>query len=148
MSRKRRRSIFELMREYMEDLEAAAEEMAELAVAERPSWDVRSSCLEPLCNVFVTTDEVVVTADLPYTEPETVKVEAISEDRLEIGAKMRQKMRFDDFGITHRKGEFSSFRCQVRVPVPVNMKRMKVYFKRGILEIHLPRRRGYEIKVE
>jgi len=148
MSRKRRRSIFELMREYMEDLEAAAEEMAELAVAERPSWDVRSSCLEPLCNVFVTTDDVVVTADLPYTEPETVKVEAISEDRLEIGAKMRQKMRFDDFGITHRKGEFSSFRCQVRVPVPVNMKRMKVYFKRGILEIHLPRRRGYEIKVE
>jgi len=148
MSRKRRRSIFELMREYMEDLEAAAEEMAELAVAERPSWDVRSSCLEPLCNVFVTTDDVVVTADLPYTEPKTVKVEAISEDRLEIGAKMRQKMRFDDFGITHRKGEFSSFRCQVRVPVPVNMKRMKVYFKRGILEIHLPRRRGYEIKVE
>jgi len=148
MSRKRRRSIFELMREYMEDLEAAAEEMAELAVAERPSWDVRSSCLEPLCNVFVTTDEVVVTADLPYTEPKTVKVEAISEDRLEIGARMRQKMRFDDFGITHRKGEFSSFRCQVRVPVPVNMERMKVYFKRGILEIHLPRRRGYEIKVE
>ncbi|MFQ6080142.1 MAG: Hsp20/alpha crystallin family protein [Candidatus Bathyarchaeia archaeon] len=148
MSRKRRRSIFELMREYMEDLEAAVEEMAELAVAERPSWDVRSSCLEPLCNIFVTTDEVVVTADLPYTEPETVKVEAISEDRLEIGAKMRQKLRFDDFGITHREGEFSSFRCQVRVPVPVNMERMKVYFKRGILEIHLPRRRGYEIKVE
>ena len=148
MSRKRRRSIFELMREYMEDLEAAAEEMAELAVAERPSWDVRSSCLEPLCNIFVTTDDVVVTADLPYTEPETVKVEAISEDRLEIGAKMRQKLRFDDFGITHRRGEFSSFRCQVRVPVPVHMERMKVYFKRGILEIHLPRRRGYEIKVE
>jgi len=148
MSRKRRRSIFDLMREYMEDLEAAAEEMAELAIAERPSWDVRSSCLEPLCNIFVTTDEVVVTADLPYTEPETVKVEAIGEDRLEIGAKMRQKLRFDDFGITHREGEFSSFRCQVRVPVPVNMKRMKVYFKRGILEIHLPRRRGYEIKVE
>jgi len=147
MSRKRRRSIFELMREYMEDLEAAAEEMAELAIAERPSWDVRSSCLEPLCNVFVTADEVVVTADMPYTEPETVKVEAISEDRLEIGAKMRQKLRFDDFGITHREGEFSSFRCQVRVPVPVNMKRMKVYFKRGILEIHLPRR-SFEIKVE
>jgi len=148
MSRKRRRSIFELMREYMEDFEAAAEEMAELAVAERPSWDVRSSCLEPLCNIFVTTDEVVVTADMPYTEPENVKVKAISEDRLEIGAKMRQKVRFDDFGITHREGEFSSFRCQVHVPVPVNMERMKVYFKRGILEIHLPRSRGYEIKVE
>jgi len=84
----------------------------------------------------------VVTADLPYVEPETVKVEAVSEDLIEIVAKMRQKLRFDDFGITHRKGEFSSFRCQARIPVPVDTERMKIYFKRGILEVHLPRKRG------
>jgi len=130
------------MGEYMEDLEEMAEELVESAVAERPSWDVRSACLEPLCNIFVAADEVVVTADLPYVEPETVKVEAVNEDLIEIGAKMRQKLRFDDFGITHRRGEFSSFRCQARIPVPVNMERMKIYFKRGILEVHLPRKRG------
>ena len=146
--RRRKRSIFDLMSEYMEEFEALADEFMETAFAERPSWDTESCCLEPLCNVFVTPDEVVVTADLPNTEPETLKVKAVSENLIEIAAKMKRKMRFDDFGITHREGEFSSLRCQTRLPVPVDTRRMKISFKRGILEIRFPRKRGYEIKVE
>jgi len=146
--RRRKRSIFEIMSEYMEEFEALADEFMKSAFPERPSWDTESCCLEPLCNVFVTPGEVVVTADLPNTEPETVKVEALSEDLIEIAAKMKTKMRFDDFGITHREGEFSSLRCQTRIPVPVDTKRMRISLKRGILEIRLPRKRGYEIKVE
>ncbi len=148
MSRRRKRPIFELMSEYMEDFEMMAEELIESAVVERPTWDVRSKCLEPLRNVFVTADEVIVTADLPYAEPETVKVEAISRDLIEIAAKMKREIRFHDFGITHRKGEFSSFRCQTRIPVPVDTKRMEIRFKRGVLEVHLPRKRGYPIRVK
>ena len=146
--RRRKRSIFDLMSEYMEEFESLADELIGAAFPERPSWNTESCCLEPLCNVFVTPDEVVVTADLPNTEPETVKVEAVSEDLIEIAAKMKRKMRFDDFGITHREGEFSSLRCQTRIPVPVDTKRMQISFKRGILEIRLPRKRGYKIKVE
>lgn len=74
--------------------------------------------LEPLCDIFVAADEMVATAYLPYTEPQTMKVEAVSEDLIEIAAKIKQKLRFDDFGITHRKGKFLSlfdvkpaFRC-------------------------------------
>jgi len=146
--RKKKRSIFDIMSEYVEDFEALADELMESAFPEHPSWNTESCCLEPLCNVFVTPDEVVVTADLPNTEPETVKVEALGEDLIEIVAKMKRKMRFDDFGITHREGEFSSLRCQTRIPVPVDTKRMKISLKRCILEIRLPRKRGYEIKVE
>lgn len=146
--RRRRRSIFDEMSDYIEDFKTWAEEIIESAVAERPSWDVESCSLEPLCNIFVTPKEVVVTADLPYTEPQTVKVEAISEDLIEIEAKMKRKIHFDDFGITHRKGEFSSFCCQIRIPVPIEPKQMKIQFKHGILEIRLPRKKGYEIKVE
>ena len=120
----------------------------ESTFAERPSWNTEYCCLEPLCNVFVTPDEVVITVDLPNTEHETLKVEALSEDLIEITAKMKRKMRFDDFGITHREGEFSSLRCQPRIPVPVDTKRMKISFKHCILEIRFPRKRGYEIKVE
>lgn len=145
--RRRRRSIFDLMREYLEDLDAWAEELVE-SVTERPSWDVESHCLEPLCNIFVATDEVVVTADLPYAAPDSIKVSAASEDLIEIAAKMKTKLCFDDFGITHRKGEFSSFRCRVRIPVPVNTKRIRIQFRRGILEVRVPRKRGYRIKVE
>jgi len=147
MSRRRRRSIFDLMSEYMEDFRTWAEEMIESMIAERPSWDVRACCLEPLCNVFVTIDEVVVTADLPNTNPESVRVKAVGEDLIQIKAEMKRKLRFDDFGITHRKGEFSYFRCQVRIPVPVDTEKMKIDFKRGVLEAHLPRKRSYDVKV-
>lgn len=145
--RRRRRSIFDLMREYVEDLDAWADELVE-SIVERPSWDVESHCLEPLCNIYVATEEVVVTADLPYAVPDSIKVEVVSEDLIEIMAKMEKKLCFDDFGVTHRKGEFSIFRGQVRIPVPVDTKRTKIRYKRGILEVRLPRKRGYRIKVE
>ena len=148
MSKRRRRSIFDLMGEYMEDFKTWAEELIESVVAERPSWDTRACCLEPLCNVFVTIDDVVVTADLPNTNPESVRVKAVGEDLIEIRAEMRRKLRFDDFGITHRRGEFSFFRCQVRIPVPVDTEQMKIDFKRGVVEARLPRKRSYEIRVK
>ncbi len=145
---KRKRSILEIMSEYMENLDALADELLESAVTERPSWDTQSRCLEPLCNIFVTADEVVVTADLPYARPETVEVEVVGENLVEISANMKHKVRFDDFGISHRRGEFSSFRSRARIPVPVETERMKISFKRGILEVRLPRKKGYRIKIE
>jgi len=136
------------MSDYVEDFKTWAEEIIESATNQRPSWDIESCSLEPLCNIFITTKEVVVTADLPYAEPKMVRVEAIGENMIEIEAKMKRKVHFDDFGITHRKGEFSSLLCQPRIPVPVKPEQMKISFKHGILEIRLPRKKGYEIKVE
>ena len=146
--RRRTRSIFDLMSKYIEEFEALADELMESAFAERLSWNIESCCLDPLCNVFVTPEEVVITADLPNAEHESVKVEALSEDLIEITAEMKRKMRFEDFGITHREGEFSSFRCQPHIPVPVDARRMKISFKHGILEIRFPRKRGHKIRVE
>jgi len=135
------------MREHVEDLEAFADKLME-STLERPSWDLQSCCLEPLCSVFVSADEVVVTADLPNIDPKNIKVEPVEEDLIEITAKMKRKIHFTDFGITHRQGEFSAFRCQTSIPVSVDTKKMKTQFKRGILEVHLPRKKGYQIKVE
>ena len=142
MSRRKRRSIFDLVTEYMEDFRTWAEEIIESLISERPSWDTRDCCLQPLCNVSVNIDEVVVTADLPNTKPESVRVEAVGEDLIAIRAEMRRKLRFHDFGITHRRGEFSSFRCQVHIPIPIDTEQMKINLKRGVLEVHLPRKRG------
>lgn len=145
--RRRRRSFFDIISEYFRELEDWAESFAE-SLMEKPCWDERECVIEPLCNVFVGPTEVIVTADLPYAEANTIKVEPVDEETLEITAKLRRTLRFDDFGITHRKGEFSAFKCQLRVPVPVDMENMEIRFKRGILEIHLPRKRGYRITVE
>ncbi|KYH39772.1 MAG: hypothetical protein AYL32_014940 [Candidatus Bathyarchaeota archaeon B26-2] len=143
---RRRRSIFDIMREYMEEFERAAEEA--LSAFEQPSWDLETQSLQPLFNISVTAEEVVITADLPYADPKTLKIESVDEDLIEITAKMRVKLRFEDLGVSHREGEFSSFHCRVPLPVPVDASRAKASFKRGILEVRLPRRRGYKIKVE
>jgi HSP20 family protein len=147
-TRRRKRSIFEIIREHVEDLETFAGELIESTLGEHPSWDLQSCCLEPLCSVFVSVDEVIVTADLPNIDPKDIKVEAVGKDLIEITAKMKKKLHFEDFGITHRQGEFSAFRCQTSIPVPVNVKQMKTQFKHGILEVHLPRKKGYRIRVE
>jgi len=144
---RRRRSIFDIMREHMEELEELAEEMMDQLI-ERPSWDVRTHSLEPLCDVSVTPDRVIVTADLPKVDPRSIRVSGVADDLIEITAKMRVKINFEDFGVTHRRGEFSCFSCRVPLPVPVDTSRAKARFRKGILEIILPRKRGYEIKVE
>lgn len=148
MSIKRRKDFFELMRAYFKDWETFADELLESVMMERPSWDIESCCLEPLCNIFVSADEVVVTADLPSIDPKTIKVETVNANVIEIKAGMKRKIRFHDFGITHREGEFTSFRCHVHIPVSVDMKKMETQFKRGILEVRIPRKKGYKIKVE
>ncbi|KYH40099.1 MAG: heat-shock protein [Candidatus Bathyarchaeota archaeon B63] len=131
----------------MDELEEIAEEMFE-RLLERPSWDITTQSLEPLCDVFVRSDRVIVTADLPKVDPRSIRVRGISDDLIEITAKMRVKVNFEDWGVTHRRGEFSCFSCRVPLPVPVDMSGAEARFRRGILEISLPRKKGYEIKVE
>ncbi|MBS7639565.1 MAG: Hsp20/alpha crystallin family protein [Candidatus Bathyarchaeia archaeon] len=144
---RRRRSIFDLMREYMEEIEDLADEMFE-RLMERPSWDVGSQSLEPLCDVLVRSDRVIVTADLPKVDPDSIRISGISDDMIEITARMRVKVNFEDLGVTHRRGEFTCFSCRVPLPVPVDISKAKASFKRGILEVILPRKMGYEIRVE
>lgn len=147
MSTRRRRSIFDIINEHFENLEEWTERFRE-ALIEKPSWNRRACTIEPLRDIMVTPTEVTVTADLPYAEENTIQVKPISKDIIEILAKMKRKVRFDDFGITHYKGEFQTLHCQTRIPVSVYMEKMEIRFKKGILEIRLPRKHEYEIPVE
>jgi len=142
---KRRRSIFELINEYVEELESLTEEFL---FTERPSWNTQTHTIEPLCNVSVTPDEVIVTADLPFSDPSSIKVEPIDKKTLEISAEMKRKVCCEELGIIHQEGEFSTFSCQTQIPVPIDMKKREAKFKKGILEVRLPRKKGYEIKIE
>jgi HSP20 family molecular chaperone IbpA len=143
-SRRKRRSIYDLIDEYMEEVES----MGEMLPTERPSWNVATRTIEPLCNVSVTPNEVIITADLPFSDPDSIKVEPIDEKTLEISAKIRRRMCCEDLGITHHKGEFSTFNCQLRIPVHVDAKKKEVKFKKGVLEVRLPRKKDHAMKVE
>ena len=142
MSKKQEKSLsFDAMEKYLEEIEALAEEVMSSAFPEDPSWNTKTCCLKALSNIFITPKEVIVTADLPNIEPETVKVETVNENVIEITAKMKKKMRFEDLGICHRKGEFSFLRCEDRVHVAIDSKKMKISNEGGILEVRFPRKK-------
>jgi HSP20 family molecular chaperone IbpA len=147
MATKRKRSIFDVIDEYFDDLEEWAERFRETLV-ERPSWNQKMCTIEPLHDVMVTPREVIVTVDLPYTEENMIQVKPVDKNVIQISANMKRKIRLDDFGITHYRGEFQKLHCHTRIPVPVNMDKMEIRFKKGILEIRLPRKHEYEIPVE
>ncbi len=142
MSEKQRKhSILDVMNEYMEEFETLADELMESSFPESPSWNTETCCLYALSNVSITPRQVIITADLPNIEPETVKVEAVDKNFIEITAKMKKKVRFTDLGIYHRQGEFSSLRCQDRIHVAFDAEKMKISCKGGILEVRFPRKK-------
>ena len=139
-------STFEAMEKHIEELEALADEVMASAFPEGPSWNTETCCLQALSNVSVTPKEVIVTADLPNIEPSTLKVEAVDENLIEITAKMKKKVRFTDFGIYHRQGEFSFLNCQGRVHVAIDAEKMRISCQDGILEVRIPRKRAQRIE--
>jgi len=144
MSTRRKRSIFEIINEYFENLEEWTERLREASI-EKPSWNHRACTMEPLRDIMVTPTEVIVTVDLPFAEENTIMVKPVGRDTIEILAKMKRKIRLKDFGITHYKGEFHTLHCRTRIPVPVYTDKMEVHFKKGILEIHLSRKHENEV---
>jgi HSP20 family molecular chaperone IbpA len=143
MSSKRRRLIMDVFDDYFEDFEKEFQRQRAMLI-ERPSWNQKNSTIEPLRNTIVTPTEVIVTVDLPLTKENAVQVKPLDENTLEISARMNRKITFKEMGITHYEGEFQKLHCHSRISVPVQMGKMKIRFKKGILEIHLPRkhRRG------
>ena len=146
MERPKKGSSFEEMEEYLQKIEELAQEVMDSAFPEGPSWNTETCCLHALSNVFITPREVIVTADLPYIEPETVQVNTLDENHIEIIAKMKKKVNFNDLGICHRQGEFSFLRCQGRLQVAVNADKMQISCEDGILEVRFPRKNREQLE--
>jgi len=138
MAARKKRSIFEIVEQYFEGMEEGVERLGE-TLTEKPSWNCRACTMEPLHNIMIAPDEVTVTVDLPFAEEKAIQVKPIDVNTIEISAKMRRTIRFEDFGITHYRGEFQTFHCRMYIPVPVRMEKMETRFKRGMLEIRIPR---------
>jgi HSP20 family molecular chaperone IbpA len=112
-----------------------------MAPSHSGSWNVAAACIQPLYNLFVTAEEVVLTVDLPYVEQKGVNLKCPTADSIEVYAKTKRKITFKDLGIKHRHGEFTCYHTIIRMPVPVNEKRATKKFKRGLLEVRIPRRK-------
>jgi HSP20 family molecular chaperone IbpA len=133
MSHDRKKHILETMDEYFK----RAEFMVERAFVS--SWNETAESIEPLYNITVGSSEVIVTMDLPYVNPEEVTLKLPADDVIEIYANTKRRITFADMGVSHRRGQFKSYHTRIHMPVPVVESGMTSKFKRGVLEIRLPR---------
>jgi len=112
---------------------------SEFSLTHESGWNVAAACIEPLYNLFVAANEVVLTIDLPYVNPKRIKLHCPSMDMIEILAETLRKITFKELGVKHRHGEFTCYHARIRVPVQVNEKKIVSKLKRGVLEVRVPR---------
>ncbi|MCW4022372.1 MAG: Hsp20/alpha crystallin family protein [archaeon] len=146
MENRKKGSSFEEMEEYLQKIEELTQEVKAIAFPEGPSWNTETCCLHALSNVYITPREVIITADLPYIEPETVQVNSMDKNHIEILAKMKKKINFNDLGICHRQGEFEFLRCQGQLQVSIIVDRMQISCEDGILEVRFPRKNRQKLE--
>ncbi len=114
-----------------------------------PSWDAVGKYLEPLVNIEDKEDQIVVTADLPYVEDKNDISIDVAEDSLEIRAEIKKAIRWERWGTVQKHIWFKSFRKFIKLPSKVDPEKSRAIFRRGILEISLPKvRRKLTIKIQ
>lgn len=136
---RRRRSIFDIVEEYMERMEEAIERYIE-EFEERRLWHPSSETIEPLANVYVEPNEVVVTVDIPCADREGVNVRFLDEKTIEIEARLQRTLDFQSLKITHRSGRFRKYYIRMDLPVAVEPGRATITCYRNVLEIRVPRK--------
>jgi HSP20 family molecular chaperone IbpA len=101
-------------------------------------WNVAAACIEPLHNVSVTANEIILTIDLPFVSAKSIRLRYLTVDEIEIYAETSKKISFKELGVKHRHGEFTCYHARIRVPAPIKRK-LTSKLKRGVLEVHLKR---------
>lgn len=139
-TRKRRRGM-DPIRELLEEVDEFMNHMIERFFREHPGWNIAESYLEPLSNVFVTTDNVNIIVDMPFVDAESINLQKTDEDSILLTAKLCRRLCFDDLGIDCRTGTFSMYKTEIRIPPDINLNRATLENRGNILFIVIPRKR-------
>jgi len=90
---------------------------------------------EPLVNVYETSEEVVVAADLPGVNKEDISLNA-TEDMLEIKAEVKRK---EEVEYQHKERRYKGFYRKISLPAKVDVSKAKASYVNGVLEVRLPK---------
>jgi HSP20 family protein len=110
--------------------------------------ELEGGCLEPLCYMEDKGDFFLVSADLPLVDKKDVQV-YLTDDALEISARMKKTCTFRALGAIESHFEFQSFHKAVSLPPGTDTEKARARFAKGVLEIQLPKKsHKRQIKVE
>jgi HSP20 family protein len=111
----------------------------------RPSWMPRFVWPEemeatyPRIDVFEEADEVVVKAELPGIEKDSLDVE-ITEDSVVVSGEKQKEEKLEKKDYFRMERSFGSFKRKMPLPTEIKAEKAKAVFKDGILEIRAPKK--------
>ncbi len=127
------------IREEMEDLEREIDQIFEDFIYEKPMWDSRGECFEPLAQINYLKDMIVITIDLPYVRKENIILD-VTPTVLRIEAKMDRPIMYERWGTIQRRCKFRGFKKEIKLLTEVVPEATKATFRNGYLVVELPKK--------
>ncbi len=135
------RRMYKLIRRIEEEIEEAREEI----IRRMKEFEIRTGCISPLYNISETTNEIIVSVDLPGSRKEDINV-TIFEDRLIVKAKCFRSYRIAKLVGERKEGEYL---LELLLPSIVDPNNASATYKNGVLEIRISKAgKGKTIKIE
>ncbi|MEM4290159.1 MAG: Hsp20 family protein [Nitrososphaerota archaeon] len=137
---RRRRSIFDIMRE----VEEAFEEEVESMLVHLKELELSSRCLEPFYELFEKPEEYILRVDIPGAD----------RGKLEVRARGRLVSIYApcNYSVPYRDGVrtcATCYRLEVELPADASWEGVRQRYREGVLELRIPRNvREYRIKIE
>lgn len=136
--------IEESFRRLRRELHRLMREMEELV---KPFTDVESGEVEPLYEVSDRPDSIVVRIDMPRVRgKEDVEVLRYG-NRVIVRARMREPLRISDIPF-YSGCDIRGYKLEMELPADVDVGGMHATFKAGYLELVIPKRRAFRVRVE
>ncbi|MEM2759946.1 MAG: Hsp20/alpha crystallin family protein [Nitrososphaerales archaeon] len=113
---------------------------------EEEFYDIEHKELRPLVQITETSNDVIVSVDLPCVTKENIDLKC-TEDTLTIKARMTQCVRLLHYD--RREMEFENYRKTIKLPNTVDPTKAEASFKNGVLQVRLPKKfYGKDISIE
>ena len=90
----------------------------------------------PAFDLIATEEEILVTTELPGIDREDISM-TFSGDKLIIKGELKSGLEDKDQNFLHTGENHSRFNRVIQLPVPVNTRKIKSDFNKGLLEINL-----------
>ncbi|RLE88224.1 MAG: hypothetical protein DRJ96_05935 [Thermoprotei archaeon] len=136
--------IEESFRRFRRELLRFMREVEELV---KPFTDVESGEVEPLYEVSDRPDRLVIRVDLPRVRgKEDVEVLRYG-DRITIRARMREPLRISDIPF-YSGCDIRGYKLEIELPSNADVEGIQATFRAGYLELVIPKRRAFRVRVE
>ncbi len=121
-----------------QDMDRLRREMNRLFNSMPTSFDARVSPGYPAMNVWANEEGLVVTAELPGIEPETLDISVVDNTLTIKGNRAPEKLEEGD--VYHRRErKYGKFTRTFQLPFAIEADAVEAVYEKGVLQITLPR---------